>query len=99
MVSDLPLPQKNLLPKANVEVYLAQKAGDYHKARELVRELAPLTDFLMGGKGPLENLGRLKAAMQLAGIPGGPGRLPILPPNDEIKARLRQVFKDLSMFG
>ena len=86
----------NLLPKTNVDIYLAEKSGNYDKAKELVRGLTPLMDILTGGKDGLENIGRLKAAMQLANIPSGPGRPPILPPDDEVKAQLEKALKDLS---
>lgn len=86
----------NLLPKINVDIYLAEKSGDYHKAKKLVKGLTPLMDIIAGGKDGLENIGRLKAAMQMAGIPSGPGRPPIVPPNEDIKSQLQEALKEIS---
>jgi 4-hydroxy-tetrahydrodipicolinate synthase len=85
----------SLMPQANVDIYLAHKAGDYAKARKLRQKLAPLTDLLAGGKGGLDNIARLKAAMRIAGIPAGPARPPAIPPDEETKAQLKQVFETI----
>jgi len=83
----------SLIPQANVDIYLAHKAGDYAKARKLCQKLVPLTDLLAGGKGGLENIARLKAVMSIAGIPAGPARPPAIPPDEETKAQLKQALE------
>lgn len=73
-----------LVPEVCAEVYRAATRGDHARARELQHRLAPLGHKVTAGLG----VAGLKAALDLAGLAGGPPRGPLLPITGEDRTRL-----------
>lgn len=81
-----------LIPKTCLEIYEAELKGDYKKALDILDKASALLDFLLGGENGPDYLVRIKAAMNLVGLPGGIPRLPILPADDKTKDELRKIL-------
>jgi 4-hydroxy-tetrahydrodipicolinate synthase len=65
-------------------------AGDAAAARKIHHELMPLYRGLFIVSNPIP----LKAALEMAGRPIGPPRLPLVPATDDERARIRQAMVD-----
>jgi 4-hydroxy-tetrahydrodipicolinate synthase len=65
-------------------------AGDAAAARKIHDELMPLYRGLFIVSNPIP----LKAALEMAGMPVGPPRLPLVPATDDERARIRQAMID-----
>lgn len=87
-----------VVPRVCLSIYRAEAEGDYERAKKIVDSIAPLIDFFTGGEHEADYILRIKAVMNLLGLPGGFPRLPLTPiPNDiaekgkEIINRLKSV--------
>jgi 4-hydroxy-tetrahydrodipicolinate synthase len=79
-------------PKAALALYRAFEAGDYKKAGQIQRIIAPAAGAVTGKNG----IAGLKAAMELEGFDPGLPRLPLLPLKAEQRNDLSQVFRKLN---
>jgi len=86
-----------LIPKTCLEIYEAELKGDYKKALDILDKASALLDFLLGGENGPDYLVRIKAAMNLVGLPGGIPRLPILPADDKTKDELRKILNKYNL--
>jgi 4-hydroxy-tetrahydrodipicolinate synthase len=83
----------NLVPRKVAALTKAGLAGKFEEARQIHYELLPLMKAAFIETNPVP----IKAAMNMAGLPGGPTRLPLGaldPRNEEL---LRQVVKALGL--
>lgn len=87
----------NLAPEKMLEIYRAEKEGNYVQARDLYHKLVPIIDLIY----PPTDLSRyivyLKESMNLVGIPAGPARPPLPPLSAREKAQLRKVLEELGL--
>ena len=83
----------NVAPKLVVGIYRAFKQGDYEKAREYQRKLAPLRIAFGLGSFPVV----VKEALAMMGLPAGRCRGPIQPLSEEKKARLRRILVEMGI--
>jgi len=90
--------EANFIPKTSVEIYRAEEEGDYNRALKLCRQIAPLVDFILGGTSPADYIARIKATMDMVGIPAGPPRPPLLPPDEQTKAQLKKLLGETKLF-
>lgn len=81
-------------PSACVDLYNAALAGDHAKARDLQRQLAPLSQVVTAGLG----VAALKAAMEINGFVSGRPRAPLAPLSEAEKERVRTVMRDTKLF-
>ena len=79
-------------PKAVLALYRAFEIGDYKKAGQIQRIIAPAASAVTGKNG----IAGLKAAMELEGFDSGLPRLPLLPLKAEQRNELAQVFRKLN---
>jgi 4-hydroxy-2-oxoglutarate aldolase len=79
-------------PKATLALYRAFAAGDYKKAGEIQRIIAPAAGAVTGQNG----IPGLKAAMELEGLQPGLPRRPLLPLKPEQREELVRVFRKMS---
>ena len=78
----------NVAPKLVVGIYRAFKEGNFEKAREYQRKLAPLRIAFGLGSFPVV----VKEALAMMGLPAGRCRKPIQPLSEERRARLRDIL-------
>jgi 4-hydroxy-tetrahydrodipicolinate synthase len=83
----------NLVPKKIKALVKAAMDGDFEEARRLHYELLPLMKHAFIETNPVP----IKAAMNRAGLPAGPVRLPLGPLAKENEARLFQVLDELGV--
>ncbi len=83
----------NVAPKLIVEIYQACREGDYDRAKECQRKLAPLRSAFGLGTFPVV----VKEALTMMGLPGGRCRKPIQPLSEEKRAQLRDVLLDMEI--
>ncbi|MFB0506973.1 MAG: 4-hydroxy-tetrahydrodipicolinate synthase [Thermodesulfobacteriota bacterium] len=83
----------NVAPKLIVEMYQACKEGDYDRAKECQRKLAPLRSAFGLGTFPVV----VKEALTMMGLPGGRCRKPIQPLNQEKRAQLRDILVEMGI--
>lgn len=88
----------NFIPKTMLEIYKAEKEGEYGKARDIHRKITPLLDFIFGGKSSADYIARTKAAMELVGIPAGPPRPPLIPLDEDSKEELKKLLVETELF-
>lgn len=81
-----------IIPKTCVAIYEAEVKKDYEKAREILRQAQPLLDFFFAGEHGASYLVRIKAAMNIVGLPGGIPRLPLLPASEEVKQKAKKAL-------
>ena len=83
----------NVAPKLIVGIYRAFREGDYERAKEYQRELAPLRIAFALGSFPVV----VKEALTMMGLPGGRCRKPIQPLTEEKRAQLRDILVDMGI--
>ncbi len=83
----------NVAPKLIVGIYEAFREGDYEKAKEYQRDLAPLRIAFALGSFPVV----VKEALTMMGLPAGRCRKPIQPLNTEKRAQLRDILVDMGI--
>jgi 4-hydroxy-tetrahydrodipicolinate synthase len=79
-------------PKAALSLYHAFAAGDFKRAGELQRIIAPAAGAVTAKHG----FAGLKAAMELEGFHGGLPRRPLLPVKTEQRDDLAQIFRRMN---
>ena len=79
-------------PKASLALYRAFASGDYKKAGDIQRIIAPAAGAVTGTYG----IAGLKAAMELEGFQAGVPRRPLLPLKPEQREDLAQIFRRLN---
>lgn len=82
----------NIAPKAMHELVAAYFKGDIAKSRGLQYQLNPVTKCLFSETSPIP----VKTAMNAMGLSGGELRLPLVPMQEDTKAKL---FKAMQAFG
>lgn len=81
-------------PRACVELFLAVKAGDHKRGRELQNRIAPLSHIVTAGLG----VPGLKAAMEMLGLVGGPPRAPLVAVSSSDRERIGAVIRETGLF-
>ena len=76
-------------PALTLEVRDAFVAGDRDRAMSAQERLLPLARTIVGALG----VAGVKAALDAVGVPGGPVRAPLLPLEDEERARVRELLR------
>jgi len=88
----------NFIPKTMLEIYKAEKEGNYVKALEIHRKIAPLIDVVAEGESFADYIAGTKAAMEITGLPAGPPRPPLIPADKKRKEKLREVLTKVELF-
>ncbi|BER91826.1 dihydrodipicolinate synthase family protein [Atrimonas thermophila] len=83
-----------IIPQTCVAIYQAETQKDYEKAKDILLKAKPLLDFFFAGEHGASYLIRIKAAMNLVGLPGGIPRLPLLPASEEIKQQAKKLLDE-----
>ena len=81
-------------PRACVDLYEANKAGDHAKARDLQNRLAPLSHIVTAGLG----VPALKTAMDMLGFAGGLPRAPLSPVTSSNREKIKAVIRKTGLF-
>ena len=81
------------VPEICLAVYRAVESGDLDRARALQQRLTPLARAVTATYG----IGGLKAAMDMAGYVGGAVRAPLRLPNEEARAEIRRLLRDVAV--
>jgi 4-hydroxy-2-oxoglutarate aldolase len=81
------------VPEICLDVFRAFNSGDVDRARSLQSILTPLAAAVTTRFG----IGGLKAAMDLAGLNGGPVRAPLVSPGEAAVAEITQLLADVEM--
>lgn len=79
-----------VLPRLCVEIYEAARAGDYKRAQELQRRLAPVARAVTVRFG----IGGLKYALDLLGYAGGPVRAPLAAPAEDARREIARLLEE-----
>ncbi len=98
----------NFAPDYSYSVYQAGIAGDSQKVDEIIGSMAPFAQFIgkvHANQGPDTGvtggaptfISVLKAAMDIMGLRGGEVRLPLVGLNEDEKAELGNILKDLKI--
>lgn len=83
----------NVLPGHCARIARLSREGRIEEARRLQLEILPLNAAVTTRWG----VGGLKAALDMMGYYGGPPRRPLLPVNDEVRARLRVMLRQVGI--
>ena len=87
----------NFIPKTLLKIYRVEREGEYVRARNMHRKITPLVDFIEGGESSADGIARMKAAMELVGIPAGPPRPPLTPLDERGKEKLRKILTETKL--
>ena len=80
-------------PEICLAVYRAVESGDLDRARALQQRLTPLARAVTATYG----IGGLKAAMDMDGYVGGAVRAPLHLPNEEARAEIQRLLRDVAV--
>lgn len=83
----------NVAPELYAALQSATLSGDYPRALALQDRLTPLNDVLFKDTNP----GPVKYALSVLGLCSEEVRLPLVPPSDVLKARIRGVLASLGL--
>jgi len=86
-----------VVPKVSLSIYDAEAEGDYAKARRIIDSVTPLIDFFTKGEHEADYIVRIKAVMNLMGLPGGRPRLPLVPASEEVARRGKEIIDSLGL--
>jgi 4-hydroxy-tetrahydrodipicolinate synthase len=81
-------------PRACVDLYTALGAGDHERARDLQNRIAPVSHIVTAGLG----VAGLKAAMEMAGLLGGPPRAPLAEVGSSAREKIKAVMRESGLF-
>ncbi|WP_375488332.1 dihydrodipicolinate synthase family protein [uncultured Mycobacterium sp.] len=81
-----------LRPQPCIELYDAVRVGELDKAQKIYDELKPLLEFIVAGGLATT----VKAGLDLLGVGVGDPRRPLLPLDDQGRARLRGLLADVA---
>jgi 4-hydroxy-2-oxoglutarate aldolase len=84
-----------VLPELCVELYSAFQSGQHDRARQLQEALQPASKAMVALPGPAG----VKHGMDLRGYHGGPPRLPLQPPSEDIQQEIQRVLASLPAHG
>jgi 4-hydroxy-tetrahydrodipicolinate synthase len=79
-----------LRPQPCIDLYDAVRTGDFDKAQKIYDDLKPLLEFIVAGGLPTT----VKAGLDLLGAGVGDPRRPLLPLDDDGRARLRELLAE-----
>ena len=85
----------NVAPEDCAKMQEASLKGDYAAALRIQDRLAPLHEILFKDTSP----GPVKYAMSLMGLCSGDLRLPLVPPPEPIRKKVREVLQALGLIG
>jgi 4-hydroxy-tetrahydrodipicolinate synthase len=85
----------NLVPSQMVRMVRAFREGRVEEARRIHYELSPLFEALFLETNPAP----IKEAMEMAGLPAGPPRLPLVRVGEGTRQRLREVLSRLGLLS
>lgn len=86
----------NFAPQIPAEMYRAAQRSDYKRVVEIHGRLVPLIKFIRE-HGPFIRV--IKGAMELAGRPAGPVRLPLTPLTSAEREELKEILGELGVIG
>lgn len=86
-----------VIPQTCLAIYQAESSGDFFKAKEIVDCIAPLVGFFVKGNHDADYILRIKAVMNLLGLPGGLPRLPLLPASQETAREGLKILERLDL--
>ncbi|MDK2897239.1 MAG: 4-hydroxy-tetrahydrodipicolinate synthase [Candidatus Atribacteria bacterium] len=80
------------IPKTCLALYQAEVQKDWVKAKDILRKIKPILEFISSGKHDASYLINIKTALNILGLPGGVPRLPLLPADEEKKEECRKAL-------
>jgi len=86
-----------VIPKTCVAIYEAEEKKDWDKAKELLKKSSVVWNYLLSGNHIADYIVRVKAALNILGLPGGIPRLPLLPASEEEKRELERLLNKFEL--
>jgi len=84
-----------IIPKTCLSIYEAEVKKDYQRAKEILRQAKPLLDYILdAGDSGADYIVKIKAGLNILGLPGGIPRLPLSPADESTKNRLRKLLEE-----
>ena len=84
-----------IIPKTCLSIYEAEVKEDYQRAKEILRQAKPLLDYILdAGDSGADYIVKIKAGLNILGLPGGIPRLPLSPADESTKNRLRKLLEE-----
>lgn len=75
-----------IIPKTCLSIYEAEVKEDYQRAKEILRQAKPLLDYILdAGDSGADYIVKIKAGLNILGLPGGIPRLPLSPADESTK--------------
>ncbi|MGB9857430.1 MAG: dihydrodipicolinate synthase family protein [Dictyoglomaceae bacterium] len=86
-----------VIPKTCVAIYEAEEKKDWDKAKELLRQSSVLWNYLLSGSHIADYIVRVKAALNILGLPGGIPRLPLQPASSKEIEDLKKLLSEFPL--
>ncbi len=84
-----------IIPKTCLSIYEAEVKEDYQRAKEILRQAKALLDYILdAGDSGADYIVKIKAGLNILGLPGGIPRLPLSPADESTKNRLRKLLEE-----
>ncbi len=86
-----------VVPQTCISIYKAEEKGDYDEAKRILKEASDLLNFLLGGEHIASYIARIKATLNVLNLPGGIPRLPLLPADEKIVEKAKELVKNYKL--
>jgi len=84
-----------IIPKTCLSIYEAEVKEDYQRAKEILKQAKPLLDYILdAGDSGADYIVKIKAGLNILGLPGGIPRLPLSSADESTKNRLRKLLEE-----